>query len=64
VFLAYASSRGHVLIGRELYLPKAWAAALDFILDWSLWRRCHQAMAKRCHWKHRAARRSRHKAQL
>ena len=29
-------------------------AALRFILDWSLWRRCHQAIAKRCHWKRRA----------
>jgi SRSO17 transposase len=25
VFLAYASSRGHALIDRELYLPQAWA---------------------------------------
>jgi SRSO17 transposase len=24
VFLAYASSRGHVLVDRELYLPKSW----------------------------------------
>jgi SRSO17 transposase len=25
VFLAYASSRGHALVDRELYLPKSWA---------------------------------------
>jgi len=25
VFLAYASSRGHTLVDRELYLPKSWA---------------------------------------
>lgn len=25
VFLAYASSRGHTLLDRELYLPKEWA---------------------------------------
>ena len=24
-FLAYAASRGHALIDRELYLPKSWA---------------------------------------
>ena len=40
-------------------------AALRFILDWSLWRRCHQAIAKRCHWKRRAThRRPHHKTQL
>jgi len=37
---------------------------LGFILAWSLWRRCHQAIAKRCHWKRRAARRSHRKMQL
>lgn len=26
VFLAYASSKGHTLLDRELYLPKEWAA--------------------------------------
>ncbi len=25
VFLSYASSRGHMLLDRELYLPKSWA---------------------------------------
>ena len=40
-------------------------AALRFILDWSLWRRCHQAIARRCHWKRRAThRRPHHKTQL
>jgi SRSO17 transposase len=29
VFLAYASSRGHALIDRELYLPKSWADDRD-----------------------------------
>ncbi len=26
VFLAYASSKGHTLVDRELYIPKEWAA--------------------------------------
>jgi hypothetical protein len=40
-------------------------AAWRFILDWSLWRRCHQAIARRCHWKRRAThRRPHHKTQL
>ena len=26
VYLAYSAPRGHVLIDRELYLPKSWAA--------------------------------------
>jgi hypothetical protein len=39
--------------------------ALTFILEWSIWRRCHQAVAKICHWKRRAARqRLRQKRQL
>jgi SRSO17 transposase len=29
VFLAYASSRGHALIDRELYLPESWTADRD-----------------------------------
>ncbi len=29
VFLAYASSKGHALIDRELYLPKAWCEDAD-----------------------------------
>jgi SRSO17 transposase len=29
VFLAYASSRGHALIDRELYLPQSWADDRD-----------------------------------
>src|SRR5438045_6680995 len=29
VFLDYATSRGHALIDRELYLPKAWSAHLE-----------------------------------
>ncbi len=29
VFLAYASSKGHTLLDRELYLPKEWAADAD-----------------------------------
>jgi len=37
---------------------------LGFILNWSLWRRCHQAVAKLCHWKRRTVRRSRYKTQL
>jgi len=27
---------------------------LDHILQWSLWRRIHQAIAKACHYKRRA----------
>jgi hypothetical protein len=30
--------------------------ALTFFIAWSIWRRCHQAIAKRCHWKRRAKR--------
>jgi len=31
--------------------------ALTFILEWSIWRRYHQAIAKLCHWKRHAKRR-------
>jgi hypothetical protein len=38
---------------------------LTFIQEWSIWRRCHQAIAKLCHWKRYAKRRrSRQKRQL
>jgi hypothetical protein len=30
--------------------------SLTFILEWSIWRRVHQAIAKLCHWKHHAKR--------
>jgi hypothetical protein len=39
--------------------------SLTFIREWSIWRRCHQAIAKLCHWKRRARRRwPRQKRQL
>ena len=39
------------LISRLLLMA---GLALDAILDWSLWRRMHQAVAKLCHWKARS----------
>ncbi|HEX5750759.1 MAG TPA: hypothetical protein VFZ09_31325, partial [Archangium sp.] len=40
---------------RRLLLNIAWVVrpALDFVLHWSRWRRRHQAIAKRCHYRRR-----------
>jgi hypothetical protein len=33
----------------------AWRPAAGFVLAWSRWRRAHQALAKRCHYRRRGA---------
>ena len=40
------------LIGRLIWTV---ARSMEFILAWSVWRRRHQARAKRCHYRRRQA---------
>jgi hypothetical protein len=42
---------------RRLLVRLLWARSpgVDEVLDWSEWRRAHQAFARRCHYKKRGA---------
>jgi len=42
---------------RKLLWRLIWAGepAVGFVLEWSVWRRRHQARARACHYKHRLA---------